>query len=155
MLKTSKGWWATALVGGLLLSGCDRNQDASHTTLGEKIDNAANTVEQKADRAADKVEAAADKVENKMENAADRMEARTEQAGDAVSDAATTGKVKTALLAATALAAFQINVDTKDKVVTLTGSVDKIETAQQALTVARGVDGVTAVVDNITVTPRS
>ena len=121
MLTTSRNWYVVVLTGGLLLSGCNRGGNESQKTLGEKFDSATESAEQTADRvgekakagaevARDKLEATADKLEHKMEHAADRMEARSDQAGNALDDAGITGKVKTALIAATSLAAFKIDV---------------------------------------------
>src|SRR4029453_10151324 len=90
---------ATALVG----AGCS---DRTHTTADKK-----------GDRAAPNVAAATDRTAAKVENAA----AKTV---DKVDDAALTGKVKTALAAEPTVSALKIDVDTKDNVVTLTGTVD-------------------------------
>ena len=125
-MTISKNCYVAVLAGGLLLSGCDRGGDASQKTLGEKVDSAAESAEQTAERAAekakasaevarDKIEATTNKLENKMDQAADRIEARSDQAGNAIDDATITGKVKTALIAATSLAAFHIDVDTNNR----------------------------------------
>jgi hyperosmotically inducible protein len=67
-------------------------------------------------------------------------------------DAGITTKVKTALVADDTVKAFQIDVDTKNKVVTLNGTVDSAAAKARAVTVAQGTEGVASVVDNITVT---
>jgi len=46
--------------------------------------------------------------------------------------------------------ASQINVDTKDKVVTLSGNVDSDQAKAKAVEIARGTTGVRDVVDNLT-----
>jgi len=71
--------------------------------------------------------------------------------GCAQSDGGITTKVKAKLAADTTVAAHQINVDTKDRVVTLTGAVDSEAAKERALEIARGTEGVTNVVDNLTV----
>jgi hyperosmotically inducible protein len=48
--------------------------------------------------------------------------------------------------------AYQVNVDTKNGVVTLTGDVDSALAKERAVQIARNTDGVRDVVDNITVT---
>lgn len=162
MATVSKNWCVAVLTGGLLLSGCNRGDDASQKTMGEKLDSATESAGQTAERVADKAKASAEvaedklkatanKLENKMDHAADRIEARSDQAGNALDDAAITGKVKTALIAATSLAAFKIDVETKNHVVTLTGQVDAAATAEQAISVARSVDGVAMVENNLVV----
>lgn len=70
----------------------------------------------------------------------------------AETDAGITTKVKAALVADDTVKAFQIDVDTRDKVVTLNGNVDSAAAKARAVTVAQGTEGVASVVDNITVT---
>jgi hyperosmotically inducible protein len=69
----------------------------------------------------------------------------------AQTDAGITGKVKSKLAADDTVKAYQIDVDTKDKVVTLSGNVDSSAAKDQAVALARGTEGVADVVDNITV----
>ena len=69
----------------------------------------------------------------------------------AQTDAGITGKVKSKLAADDTVKAYQIDVDTKDKVVTLSGNVDSQAAKDQAVALARGTEGVADVVDNITV----
>jgi hyperosmotically inducible protein len=69
----------------------------------------------------------------------------------AQSDAGITTKVKSKLAADDTVKAYQIDVDTKDKVVTLSGNVDSQAAKDQAVAIARATEGVADVVDNITV----
>lgn len=69
----------------------------------------------------------------------------------AETDAGITTAVKTQLAADDTVKAYQIDVETRDKVVTLSGSVNTEAEKTQAVAVARLVDGVANVVDNITV----
>ena len=69
----------------------------------------------------------------------------------AQSDAGITTKVKSKLAADDTVKAYQIDVDTKNKVVTLSGNVDSQAAKEMAVTLARGTAGVSDVVDNITV----
>lgn len=71
--------------------------------------------------------------------------------GCAQTDAGLTTKIKTQLAADDTVKAYQIDVDTKEKVVTLTGTVDSLAAKDQAIALARGTKGVVDVVDNITV----
>lgn len=81
--------------------------------------------------------------------------ARADKAGDraasAAGDAAMTAKVKAALMAEPGIDSLQIDVDTSNGRVTLTGEVDNPQNRQRALQVARGVDGVSGVVDRMSV----
>jgi hyperosmotically inducible protein len=69
----------------------------------------------------------------------------------AQTDAGITTKVKSKLAADDTVKAYQIDVDTKDKVVTLSGNVDNPAAKDQAVALARSTEGVADVVDNITV----
>jgi len=70
---------------------------------------------------------------------------------DATSDAALTATVKTKLLADTRTSGLKIDVDTKDKVVTLTGRVASAAERRTAVQIAKDTDGVRNVRDNLTV----
>jgi hypothetical protein len=69
--------------------------------------------------------------------------------GQALDDTAVTTKVKTALLADDKVKGLNINVDTDNGIVTLTGKVGSAEEKDQALKIARGVEGVKNVQDRI------
>ena len=109
----------------LIAAGCDQPNRSAETT-GQKMD-----------RATDKVAAATKETANKVENVAD--------------DAAVTTKVKAAILAEPGLKSLQINVDTKDAVVTLEGTVDNDSLKQRAVQIANSTTGVRQVVDKLSV----
>lgn len=71
------------------------------------------------------------------------------KAATAVDDAAITAKVKTAIMAEPGLKAMEINVDTKDAVVTLTGTVPSAPLKDRAKEIASSVNGVRSVQDNL------
>jgi hyperosmotically inducible protein len=71
----------------------------------------------------------------------------------AQSDPGITTSVKSRLAADDVVKARQINVDTKDRVVTLTGEVRTTEEKSRALQLARETKGVASVVDQLTVMP--
>ena len=66
-------------------------------------------------------------------------------------DAAITTKVKAAVLAEPGLKSMDINVDTKDGVVTLAGTVGSQDLKQRANQVAQQVQGVKQVSDQLVV----
>lgn len=66
-----------------------------------------------------------------------------------------TGKVKAALAADVGLKTWNIDVDSAGTTVTLNGVVDTEATRQRAESVARGVDGVATVKNNLTVKGKS
>jgi hyperosmotically inducible periplasmic protein len=71
----------------------------------------------------------------------------------AQSDPGITTAVKSKMAADDTVKAYQIDVDTKDRVVTLSGSVETAAAKQQAVNIARQTDGVVDVVDHIAVNP--
>jgi len=73
------------------------------------------------------------------------------QAGEKLGDAAITAKVKTALMTAADVKAMQIDVDTKDGVVTLSGNQENAGAVAKAETVSRGTDGVKSVENKLAV----
>jgi osmotically-inducible protein OsmY len=73
------------------------------------------------------------------------------QAGQYVDDSVITTKVKTLLAANDLLKSFEVGVETSAGVVQLSGFVDSQSTADQAGRVARGVDGVTSVRNDLVV----
>jgi hyperosmotically inducible periplasmic protein len=84
-----------------------------------------------------------------------KIEAKTSQAAEKVAtaadDTAITAKVKAAILAEPGLKSLQINVDTKDATVTLTGNVDTDMMRDRAKQIAMSTEGVKNVVDNLSV----
>lgn len=69
------------------------------------------------------------------------------------SDAALTTAVKSKLAADPTVSALRIDVDTENQVVTLTGQVRSQSEKDQALKLAREVDGVKSVTDRLTLRP--
>jgi osmotically-inducible protein OsmY len=74
-------------------------------------------------------------------------------AADAVRDAAVTAAVKTKLLADPKIRGLKIDVDTKDGMVTLTGSVRSQAEKDEAVRLACQTENVRSVTDQITVAP--
>ncbi len=72
-------------------------------------------------------------------------------AGSAAGDATLTAKVKAKFLADTSISGLKIDVDTKNDVVTLSGTVPTAAEKRHAVEVARATDGVKSVVDNLKV----
>jgi hyperosmotically inducible periplasmic protein len=69
----------------------------------------------------------------------------------AQTDAGITTNVKTKLAADDTVKAYQVDVDTRNGVVTLSGTVENTAAKEQALNIARGTDGVRDVIDQIRV----
>jgi osmotically-inducible protein OsmY len=112
------------LIGaGVAVAGC--NKPNSPETVGQGID-----------RTTDKIAAQSNTAMNKT--------------AEVVDDSAITTKVKTAILAEPGLKSLEISVDTKDAVVTLSGTVDSPPMKERAKEIASNVSGVRSVVDNLT-----
>jgi hyperosmotically inducible protein len=96
-------------------------------------------------------EAGRDAAANTRE-AAEKAGAAMKDAGEAVADAAITTAVKSRIVGKAAAAAAQsINVDTRDHVVTLTGTVATEREKAEAVAAAREIAGVREVRDRLTV----
>jgi hyperosmotically inducible periplasmic protein len=75
----------------------------------------------------------------------------TDEATPAMGDAGITTTVKTKFLGDTGVAGLQIDVDTRDGVVTLTGTVPTAAEKRRAVELAKATDGVKSVVDRLKV----
>jgi len=105
-----------------------------------------NTADNRADRASQSVASATDRAANATDRA-------TTKAAAAVDDTAITTKVKAAVMAEPGLKTLDINVDTKNGVVTLAGTVNSPDLKQRAVTLAQQVEGVRSVSDQLVVKP--
>ena len=68
-------------------------------------------------------------------------------------DAGITTAVKSKLAADDTVKAYQVDVDTNNKVVTLRGDVETAAQKEHAVTIARNTDGVTDVIDQLRINP--
>lgn len=96
-----------------------------------------------------------DTVGRSVDQTTTKLQAKTGQAADQVAiaadDTTITAKVKAAILAEPGLKSLQINVDTRDATVTLSGSVDSDMLRDRAKQIAMSTEGVRNVVDNLSV----
>jgi osmotically-inducible protein OsmY len=102
-----------------------------------------------------KVKDASKKAAHKTENAAEKVGEKTKDAAvktkDVTADASITSAVKTKLLGDTKVGGLKIDVDTKDNVVTLTGTVNSAAEKAEAIRLAKTTTGVKSVVDKLVV----
>jgi len=97
---------------------------------------------------------AAKATKDKTKEAGAQIKDKSIDAKDATADASITGAVKSKLLGDTKVGGLDINVDTKDNVVTLTGKVHSAAEKNEALRLARTTTGVKRVVDKLTIEPK-
>lgn len=112
-----------------LLAGCERSPE----TTGEKLDKAIESTDEK------------------IEQGVTTLKEKTEQAGTAIDDTAITTKIKAAIIGEPSLKVLQINVDTVNGMVTLTGTVDSVQSSDRAKELAGAVEGVKSVDNRLTV----
>ena len=97
----------------------------------------------------------ADRAAEAVENAPSQIERQAERSVAVLDDVTVTSKVKAALIAEPNLKGFAIDVDTAQNVVTLTGTVQSDEARTAAESVAKQIEGVKEVRNNITVNQAS
>jgi len=139
-------------VGPVATSGTDRDRSYSEAAeqtarnAKEKTEDAAHDAKVKTEDAAHnakvKTEETAHDAKVHSENAADKT-------GEAITDAAITSEVKTKFLAEPGVSGLNINVDTNDHVVTLSGTVKSKAEADKAMRIARESKGVKRVVSRL------
>jgi len=133
-------------------TAAEKTREVAHTAV-EKTKQAASTVAQKTETAVDRAgdntrQAASSAGDNTREAAAttaDKTSDATAKTRVAATDTAITTKVKAGLVKAPNLDSLGIHVETEKGVVMLSGFVDSKAQADQAVQVAKGVDGVTSV----------
>jgi hyperosmotically inducible periplasmic protein len=139
---TRQSLLAAALAATFALGACgEARNDAPRTSTATPP---ATTATTPADRTTADASAAANRAGDKMAAAGDKTAAK---AGDAV----TTAKVKSRLMAEPGIDSLQIDVDSASGRVTLTGEVDSPALKARAKELAGGIEGVTSVVDRMTV----
>lgn len=89
------------------------------------------------------------KTESTADSAGQKIDSSMNKVGDFMDDSSITAKVKAALVDDSAIKSTDISVKTEKKVVTLSGFVESQSQAEQAVTVAKGVEGVSSVSDKL------
>jgi hyperosmotically inducible protein len=152
----SRAWLAVLVAGAALtLAACDKSDNRS---AGEKLDSAVAKTEQAAETAAAKTGEAVKEAKAKVEASGTTAEMKegmanakeaAKNAGAAVSatvdDAAITASVSAGLAKDPDLSAIKINVDTKGGAVSLKGPAPTVAAKARAEEIAKGVQGVTSV----------
>ncbi|GAB5070526.1 molecular chaperone OsmY [Citrobacter sedlakii] len=90
-----------------------------------------------------------DKAQAGAESAGQKVDSSMNKVGNFMDDSAITAKVKAALVDHENIKSTDISVKTEQKVVTLSGFVESQAQAEEAVKVAKGVEGVTSVSDKL------
>lgn len=123
-------------------NACDNNRPAE--SAGRKIDEASA-------KAGEKLNQASERLDQKLDQAAVKLGEKGEKTGEAIEDAAITSRVKAAIFAEPGLKTLQINVETVQGIVTLSGSVDTQLYSDRAREIAGAVAGVKGVENRLIV----
>ncbi|PJX32848.1 Osmotically-inducible protein Y [Klebsiella variicola] len=92
-----------------------------------------------------------DSAKSAASNAGEAVDNSINKVGDFMDDSTITARVKAALIDHKDINSGDISVKTENKVVTLSGNVNSAEQKSQALSVAKGVEGVSRVDDKLKV----
>jgi len=122
---------AACLSASLGLAGCEKEGGAEEA--GRKLDQTA------------------ERMGNQIEATKESMGERADRTGNYLEDAAITAKIKAEILGDSALKVMRIGVTTTDGVVTLSGTVDSQLSLDRASEVARDIQGVASVENNLVV----
>lgn len=93
--------------------------------------------------------ATTDKAQSGVESAGQKVDSSMNKVGNFMDDSTITAKVKAALVDHDSIKSTDISVKTDQKVVTLSGFVESQVQAEEAVKVAKGVEGVTSVSDKL------
>jgi hyperosmotically inducible protein len=138
-------------VAALLAAGHSASAQTTGDKIEQKMDRAGDKMNRSMDRAGDKIEQKTDRTEGKMERAGDTAKDMANDAKTGVSDSWLTAKAKIALFADDRVKGRQVNVETNGGVVTLRGKVDTADAKAAAESIAKGVDGVRSVKNELQV----
>jgi hyperosmotically inducible periplasmic protein len=133
---------AGAIAAALSLAACGEGRDYNAPKTSRTETPATSSSATPTDRVTADASAAAERAAKRVENAGEKVAATAE-------DAATTAKVKARLMAEPGIDSLQIDVDTVNGRVTLRGEVDTPQHKARAQELASSVEGVTGVVDRL------
>ena len=137
-MKVSKCLLGFAITGMMLAASACTESGADRTKQG-------------VDKTLDAAKNGADHAIDATQHATDKAAATVSETASKVTDGWITTKLKAKFSDETALNGSHIDVDTSDHVVTLKGSVKSSNARNVAATIARGTEGVTLVVNELTV----
>jgi osmotically-inducible protein OsmY len=117
------------------------------------IDRAQDKTARAADKAADKTARAADKAEDKLDRAGEKSANAAQKTGRAIDDGWIKSKIYAQYMTEwnTVLDDSDIDIDVKNNMVTLSGTVKSAAAKAKAVSIAKATDGVKGVTDNLRV----
>lgn len=140
--------WVAAAACAVALAACGQHSNDG-TTVGQKIDNAAQKTEQVAREGVDKAKDSMASAEDKMKSGSSTASQDVKDAGNkvatAVDDASITASVSASLAKDPDLSAIRIDVDTKSGNVKLQGPAPTAAAKDRATELAKNVKGVNSV----------
>jgi osmotically-inducible protein OsmY len=144
---------ASAIALLLALGACSKQDD--NRTAGQQLDSAVAKTEQAATNAKDEAKSSMASAESAVKDAAQDAKTATTETADkmaaSIDDAAITASVSAGLAKDPDLSAIKINVDTKNGRVSLVGPAPSAAARDRATVIAKGVKGVQAVDNQLTV----
>jgi hyperosmotically inducible protein len=121
------------ICAALLLGAAGCSDERGGKTVGQKLDSGMDTAKEK------------------LSDSSDAIKDSTQKAATAVDDAAITTKVKAEIMRDPNLKLTDINVETNQGVVILSGVVDKPQDAERAVQIARAITDVKSVENKLAV----
>ena len=158
-MSISKWLISTALICAIgAVSACTPRAEDQTTKTADAVDKAADDTKNVAEKIEDKTKEIAGKTADKTKeiagDIADKSKDVVSATGEKITDGWITTKVSGKFVDETLLKDSKINVDSKDHVVTLKGTVGSNAAKMRAVEIARGTEGVVRVIDQLVVNAR-
>jgi len=151
LAKTTAG--VHSVVSKLTLESTKTADNDTKTGIKEDTKKAGKATENAAKKTGDAVETGAKKTGEAGKKVGKETEKVAKETGANITDASITSAVKTKFLGDTKVPGLDINVDTNDHIVTLTGTVKDAAAKAEAIRLAKTTTGVHRVVDKLTIKP--
>ena len=133
--------------------GVTNKDDKAKAEIKDEAKDAKGTTGRAVDKTKDASKDAAAKTKEVSKDAAQKTKDAAVKSKDVTADASITSAVKTKLLGDPKVGGLKIDVDTKDNVVTLTGTVKSAAEKAEAIRLAKNTTGVKSVVDKLVIQP--
>ena len=133
--------------------GVTNKDDKAKAEIKDEAKDAKGTTGRAVDKTKEASKDAAAKTKEVSKDAAQKTKDAAVKTKDVTADASITSAVKTKLLGDPKVAGLKIDVDTKDNVVTLTGTVKSAAEKAEAIRLAKNTTGVKSVVDKLVIQP--